>query len=104
VTAIASGPILVSSVIVIAPDTASAAMGANVTEIVQWFTDARVAPELLVWLKFAVAVMLAMLRLTLLGLFRVIGWAALVIPTPGEPKLREDGDRALKAVLSVTMT
>src|SRR5208283_2152773 len=87
----ASGLILVLSVTVMVPDSRPVAVGVKVTVTAQWAPIARLAPQSLVWLKFPVAAMLATLILTLLGLLIVTVWAALVLPTPWEPKFSEAG-------------
>ena len=68
----ASGLILVLSVTVMAPDSNPVAVGEKVTFTAQWDPGTRLAPQLLVSLKFPLATMLAMLNFTVLGLLMVI--------------------------------
>ena len=68
---IASGLIFVLSVTVMAPDSSPVAVGEKLTFTVQWAPGTRLAPQSLVWLKFPLGTILAMLKLTLLGLLIV---------------------------------
>jgi hypothetical protein len=56
----------------------------------------------LVWVKFPLAMMLVMLKLTPAGLLMVMVCGALVVPTPCEPKWSQAGAMALNGVLSST--
>ena len=78
----ASGLILVLSVIVMAPDRAPAVVGMKFTVMEQCAPGARLAPQSLVWLKFPLATILAMLILTLLGLLINVVRGKLVVATP----------------------
>jgi len=78
--------------------------GAKLTLMVQWAPGTRLAPQSLLWLKFPPATMLAIVMLTLLALLSVMARGALVVPTPWDPKASDDGDNALKGVLSKTLT
>lgn len=62
---------LALSVTVIAPVLATAAVGVNVTLIVQEALGARLEPQLLVWEKVPLAAMLEIARVALPGLARV---------------------------------
>ena len=73
--------ILVLSVIVIVPDSRPVAVGVKLTVTEQRAPGARLPPQSLVWLKFALATIQAMSKLRLLGLLMVIAWGALVVPT-----------------------
>src|ERR1700722_2042843 len=99
-----SGLTLAPSVTVMEPVSRAAAAGVKATDAAQLAPGARLAPQVLVWLKLALAARLAMSKLTLLGLLMVMVWAALVVPTPWEPKLSEAGETAPKAALSITVT
>jgi hypothetical protein len=100
----ASGLILVLSVTVMEPDSRPVAVGVKLTVTAQWAPNPRLTPQLFAWLKFPFAAMLAMLKLTLLGLLIVMVWAAPVVPTPWDPKLSEAGEMDLKGELSITET
>ena len=78
----ATGLILVLSVNVTTPDSNPVAVGVKVTVTAQWAAGARLAPQSLVSLKSPVAAILAMSKLTLLGLLRVMICGALLVPTP----------------------
>jgi hypothetical protein len=98
----AAGPVLVLSLSVMAPDSNPLVVGEKLTVIAQWAPAARLAPQSFVWLKFPLAAILIMLKLTLAGLLMVMVCGALVVPTPCDPKLSAAGATALKAVLSST--
>src|ERR1700733_7103292 len=68
----ASGLIFVLSVTVMAPDSGPVAVGEKVTFTAQWDPGTRLAPQSLVWLKFPLAAILAMLNFTLLELLIVM--------------------------------
>jgi hypothetical protein len=59
-----------------------AAVGLKVTEIVQLAPALTVVPQVLVWEKSPLGVMLEMVRVTVPVLARVTICAALVVPTP----------------------
>src|SRR5436305_1945247 len=73
-----------------------AAVGVNVTEIVQLPPAATLDPQVLVWAKsplfVPVIAILVMLSAALRGLFNVIVWAALVVPTFWLANVRLDGE------------
>jgi hypothetical protein len=102
-TGMASGLILVLSVTVMVPDSSPVAVGAKFTVTAQRAFGARAAQSF-VWVKVPLATMLAILRVTLLGLLIVIVLEGLVVPTPSNPKLSEGGEIALKAALNITET
>ena len=68
------------SVTVIAPVRAPAAVGVKITEIVQLAAGATDAPQVLVWLKSPLGVMLAMVRVAVPVLVSVTTWALLDVP------------------------
>jgi hypothetical protein len=76
-----------------APVLAPAAVGANVTLIVQPAPAGRELPQLLVWLKSPVAAIPAMLNGACPVLSKVTVWGGLGVPTSVVPKKRLAGDR-----------
>src|SRR5579864_5402450 len=81
-TGIAKGLIRVLSVIVTVPDSGPVIAGEKVTLTSQLPPELRLAWQLLVSAKPALAAMLAISIFTLLGLMTVMDWDALVVPTP----------------------
>src|SRR5436305_14313851 len=73
-----------------------AAVGVNVTEIVQLPPAATLDPQVLVWAKsplfVPVIAILVMLSAALRGLFNVMVWAALVVATFWLANVRLDGE------------
>jgi hypothetical protein len=97
-----TGLVLVLSLSMILPDSNPVPLGEKVTVIAQWAPAARLAPQSFVWLKFPLAAILVMLKLTPAGLLTVMVCGALIVPAPRGPNLSDAGATALKAVLSST--
>jgi hypothetical protein len=87
---------LALSVIVNEPLLEPLAVGVKVTPRVQLALAARLAPQLLVWEKSPLVVMLEIVRAALPLFVSVIVSAELVVPTTWLPKSYEDGERATK--------
>jgi hypothetical protein len=83
------GLVFALSVIVTIPVRDPAAVGVNVIEIVQLPRAATELPQVLVWAKSPVMVMLPTLKTTDEPLLTVTDFAALVIPTATVPNERE---------------
>jgi hypothetical protein len=84
------------SEIVIVPVRLPPAVGLKVTEIVQSPSALTVVPQVLVWEKSPLAVMLVMARLAVPTLVRVTVWGALVVPTICAPSVRLVEERTTK--------
>lgn len=100
----ATGPVRVLSPTVIEPEFDPVLAGEKFTVMVQWAPASRLVPQSLVWLKFPLATILVILKVTLAGLLIVMVCGALTVPMPCEPKWREAGATALNGVLSSTAT
>jgi hypothetical protein len=87
---------LALSVIVTAPVRVPAAVGLKVTLSVQLALAARLEPQVLVWEKSPLAVMLEIVRAPLPLFVSVIVSGGLVVPTTWLPKSYDDGERATK--------
>jgi hypothetical protein len=86
---------------VTAPVLVPVAVGLKVTLRVQLALVARLAPQLLVWKKSPLTVMLVMLRVALPVLLRVTLWALLLIPTSCAGKVKEVGKRLTTGAVPV---
>jgi hypothetical protein len=73
------------------PVRAPLVLGWNLTLIVQEAPAGRCVPQLLVWVKSPVVVMLEIPKATLWLFFSVTVWAELMVPTFCVPKVKEDG-------------
>jgi len=92
---------LALSVIVTAPVRVPAAVGLKVTLRVQLALAARLAPQVLVWEKSPLAVMLVMLSVALPVLLRMTLWALLLVPTACAGKVKEVGERLTTGAVPV---
>ena len=74
------------------------AVGVKVTLRVQLAPAARLEPQVLVWEKSSLSVMLEIVRAALPSFLSVIVSAELVVPTTWLPKSYEDSERATKGI------
>lgn len=81
------------SVILRVPVRDPAAVGVNVTFMVQFAPAVTELPQLSVSLKSPLAAMLVMLKVALPEFVSVAGWAALVLPTVTVLNVRLEGER-----------
>ena len=95
---------LALSVTVIEPVRDPAAVGAKVTLIVQEAPGARLEPQLLVWEKSPLAVMLEIVRATAPLLVRSIASGELAVPRPWLPKSYDDGEMATNGIAGMLYT
>ena len=77
------------------------AVGVKVTLRVQLALVARLEPQVLVWEKSPLTVMLVMLRVALPVLLRVTLWALLLPPTACAGKVKEVGERLTTGAVPV---
>jgi hypothetical protein len=87
---------LALSAMVIEPLREPAAVGVKITLRVQLALAATLAPQVLVWEKSSLSVMLEISRAALPAFVSVIVSGGLVVPTTWSPKSYDDGERAAK--------
>jgi hypothetical protein len=90
---------LALSVMVTEPLRAPVAVGVKVTLIEQEAPAATLEPQVLIWEKSPLAVMLEIVRAALPLFVSAIVAGELVVPTTWLPKLYDDGERATKGIL-----
>ena len=95
---------LALSVTVIEPVHEPVTFGAKVTLIVQEAPGARLEPQLLVWEKSPLAVMLEIVRATAPLLVRSIAWGELAELGAWLPKSYDDGERATSGIAGALYT
>jgi hypothetical protein len=101
VKATVCGEPLALSVIVSVPVRAPTAVGVKVTETMQLAPAATLAPQVLVCAKSPEAAIEVTANAPVPGLDRVSVWAALVVPTVADAKVRADGESIMPGVATV---
>ena len=89
------------SVIVIEPLREPVALGVKVTLRVQLAPAARLEPQVLVWAKSPLTVMLVIVRVALPVFFSATVWALLLVPTGCSEKVKEAGERLTTGAVPV---
>ena len=89
------------SVMVIEPLREPAAVGVKVTLIVQKALAARLEPQVLVWEKSPLAVMLEIVRAAFPVLLNVTLCALLLVPTACAGKVNEEGEKLAPGAVPV---
>ena len=92
---------LALSAMVTAPVLVPAAVGLKVTLSVQLALAATLEPQVLVWEKSPLAVMLVIVRVAFPVFVRVTLWALLLVPTPCEENVNEVGERLTTGAVPV---
>ena len=101
VRATVCGEPLALSVIVSTPVREPAAVGVNVTEIMQLAPAAKLVPQVEVCAKSPDATIEVTANAAVPGLDRAIVWAALVVPTGADAKVRADGESIIPGVAAI---